>query len=351
MELLPHSHFSTNDLPEKDRMNAWREDISVLFDLERAPISDLEPFHATMGVYHFGQSVLADLKASPGRYVRSKRKASRDGMDAIFLQLFLEGGVQFGTAGRTTYAEAGDIVVFDLAQPVDNINRKFHHITAMYSRSAIEAVVPDISRWHGRSLPRDNPSVALLRQHMITSYDLAPRFTSQEGRNVEKAALLLAGAAMGGDDCLQEPTENKSLQEMLAYQIKRHIRENLGAADQSPEQIAKRFGISRRHLYQLLEPIGGIARYQRHLRLQRSMTDLQNPELAHLQISEIAYRWGFNHPATFNRNFRAAFDITPSDARNRIHDGTATIRTLQAGTEKQRKIEAEHQQWFRAMGI
>jgi AraC-like DNA-binding protein len=81
------------------------------------------------------------------------------------------------------------------------------------------------------------------------------------------------------------------------------------------------------------------------------MTDLQNPELAHLQISEIAYRWGFNHPATFNRNFRAAFDITPSDARNRIHDGTATIRTLQAGTEKQRKIEAEHQQWFRAMGI
>jgi hypothetical protein len=242
MELLPHSHFSTNDLPEKDRMNAWREDISVLFDLERAPISDLEPFHATMGVYHFGQSVLADLKASSGRYVRSKRKASRDGMDAIFLQLFLEGGVQFGTAGRTTYAEAGDIVVFDLAQPVDNINRKFHHITAMYSRSAIEAVVPDISRWHGRSLPRDNPSVALLRQHMITSYDLAPRFTPQEGRNVEKAALLLAGAAMGGDDCLQEPTENKSLQEMLAYQIKRPSGKTSGPPINRPSRLPSASG-------------------------------------------------------------------------------------------------------------
>jgi len=35
-------------------------------------------------------------------------------------------------------------------------------------------------------------------------------------------------------------------------------------------------------------------------------------------ISDIflAYRWGFNHPATFNRNFRAAFGIKHSEARS-----------------------------------
>ena len=350
MSSLPHSHFSTDDHPEKDRLCAWREDISVIFDHEIAPIRDPDPFHATFDVYHFGHSVLARLDASPGRYVRSTRKASRDGMDSILLQLFLEGSVQFGTERRTTYAEAGDIVVFDLAQPVDNINRKFRHLTALWPRDAIEAVVPDIARWHGHCLPRGTPSVELLRQHMTSGYDLASRFTPQEGLRVEQATLALAGAAMTGSQLPEEQAEIPAMKEMLIYQIKRHIRQNLGAADQSPEQIASRFGISRRHLYQLLEPVGGIARYQRHLRLQRCFGDLQNPDHAHVQISEIAYRWGFRNPATFNRNFRAAFGITPSNARNQ-NLGTHSLKPSSPLVRSKEHARAEHRHWFQALGI
>jgi len=351
MSSLPHSLFSTNDLPEKDRLAAWREDISVIFDLESAPGVDCDPFHATFDLYHFGRSVLARLTASPGRYVRSTRKAARDGMDSILLQLFLEGGVQFGVGRRTTYAEAGDIVVFDLAQPVDNINRKFRHITCVWSRPAIEAVVPNIGRWHGLSLPRDNPCVVLLRQHMISSYDLAPQFTPQEGLRVEEATLALAGAALTETGLPKEPIKTPAIAEVLTYQIKRYIRENLGSADQTPDQIACRFGISRRHLYQLLEPIGGIARYQRHLRLQRCLADLQNPEQAHFQISEIAFRWGFRHPATFNRNFRSTFGITPGEARNRNHDGNHSHLLAPPLHREQEQLQKEHHQWFQAIGI
>lgn len=351
MSSLPHSHFSTDDLPTRDRVASWREDISVIFDHETALIADPHPFRAVFDLYHFGHSVFASLDASPGRYVRSTRKAAKDGMDSVLLQLFLQGGVQFGVGQRTTYAEAGDIVVFDLAQPVDNINRRFRHITTVWPRPAIEAVVPGIERWHGLCLPRGNPAVSLLRQHMIASYDLARQFTPQEGLRVEEATLALVGAAMAVKDSRDE-TIPTPVVEVLIYQIKRHIRQNLGAADQSPDQIARHFGISRRHLYQLLEPIGGIARYQRQQRLQRCLSDLQNPELAHLQISEIAYRWGFSSAVTFNRNFRAAFGVTPTDARNRPH---AAISAQQTSTEAQRRrearLQAEHQQWFMALGI
>lgn len=351
MSSLPRSLFSTNDLPEKDRLAAWREDISVIFDLEIAPVADRDPFHAIFDVYHFGHSVLAHLKASPGRYVRSTRKAARDGMDSILLQLFLEGGVQFGMGQRTTYAEAGDIVVFDLAQGVDNINQKFRHITCVWPRPAIEAVVPNIGRWHGHRLPRDNPSVVLLRQHMISSYDLAPRFTPQEGRRVEEATLALAGAAMTGSGLPEEPVKTPAMAEMLTYQIKRHIRENLGSANQSPEQIALRFGISRRHLYHLLEPIGGIAKYQRYLRLQRCLADLQNPKQAHRHISEIAFRWGFRNPATFNRNFRSTFGITPGEARNLAHERNQAHLLSTPLPREQERLQKEHHQWFQSIGI
>lgn len=351
MTSLPHSHFSTDDLPKKDRLCAWREDISVIFDHEVAPIRDARPFHATFDVYNFGHSVFASLDASPGRYVRSTRKVSRDGMDSILLQLFLEGGVQFGVGQRTTYGETGDIVVFDLAQPVDNINRRFRNITTLWPRPAIEMVVPDIERWHGRCLPRNTPSVTLLRQHMISSYQLAGRFTRREGRRVEEATLALAGAAMTGKQIPIGPAEDPPMKEMLIYQIKRHIRQHLGDSDLSPEQIASRFGISRRHLYQLLEPLGGIARYQRHLRLQRCLADLQSPEHSHLRVSEIAYRWGFRNATTFNRSFRATFGITPSDAR--YHDRTS-INILMSSHQRrgaEEAFRAKHQQWFIALGI
>jgi AraC-like DNA-binding protein len=348
MSTLPYSMFATGNLAEKDRFAAWREDISDIFEVERVPKIDLEPFHAEFHIYNFGRSVLAGLSASPGRYVRSTRQRARDGFDAILLQLFLEGGVQFGVEQRVTYGDAGDIVVFDLAQPVDNINRRFRHITSMWARSAIESLVPQIASWHGRTLPRDNPSVALLRQHMMSSYELAARFSPAEGRRVEEATLCLACASMTGGALAEESGRTPALDEVLIYQIKRHIRKNLGATEEGADQIARRFGISRRRLYQLLEPIGGIAAYRRNLRLQRCCDALQDPARAHLQIAEIAYQWGFTHPASFSRSFRESFGMTPREARVRQRQTGGGPHLVPASKNLKRQLE--HREWFRVLG-
>lgn len=348
---LPHSVFTTDTLPEIDRFAAWKEDMSVIFDVEESPVRDDGPYHATFDLYNFGHSVIGGLKASTGRYVRSMSKALKDGLDAILLQLFVEGGVQFGVGQRTTYARAGDIVVFDLAKPVDNINTRFSHITSMWPRVEIERVLPNIARWHGYALPRKSPAVALLKQHLISCYKLAPRFSLEEGRRVEAATLSLACAAMADSELLPDADSNSPMAEMLTYQIKRYIRENLGACDLAPAQIARHFGISRTSLYTLLEPLGGISRYQLHLRLQRCFADLQDPAQAHRHISEIAYRWGFNHPATFNRNFRKAFGITPGDARAGALGEICIIGTSSPARTKAENIIKEHHQWFRSIGI
>lgn len=351
MALIPHSRFCTDDLPERDREAAWHEDISVIFDHASAPVEDPFPFHACFDVYHFGHSALARLQASSGRYMRSTRKATTDGMDAILIQLFLEGGVQFGVGQRTTYAEAGDIIVFDLAQPVDNVNQRFHNITMGWPREMIEALVPRISSWHGHCLPKDDPSVALLRQHMVSSCDLAPQFTQAQGQRVEKATLALVGAALSGNELTPEQLEMPDMKALLVYQIKRYIRKHLSDTDQSPEQIARHFGISRRQLYQLLKSVGGIARYQMHLRLKRCMADLQNPDHARMQISEIAYRWGYRNLATFNRNFRSTFDTTASEVRNRQQQTPSPFAPLSPLTVKEGESIAQHQQWFISLGI
>lgn len=350
---LPHSLFTTESLPEKDRFAAWREDMSVIFDVERSPICDEKPHHATFDLYHFGQSVVGDLKASTGHYLRAKRKIARDGLDSILIQLFVDGGLQFGTGRRTIYAEAGDIVIFDLTQPVDNINTEFRHITAMWPRVVIEQVIPDIGLWHGCVLPKDSPAVTLLRRHMTSCNELAPRFSAEEGQRVEMATLTLAQAAMSDGELLPGPDAKASvpMAEMLTYQIKRHIRENLGAVDLSPAQIAENFGISRTQLYNLLEPLGGIARYQRNLRLQRCLADLRDPVQAQAQVAEIAYRWGFNNASTFTRNFRKAFGMTPGEARAQAVGALGVSSPSAPAQLRQQEIQREHHQWFKAIGI
>jgi len=192
----------------------------------------------------------------------------------------------------------------------------------------------------------------LLRQHMISSFDLANHFNLREGLRVEEATLTLAGAAMA-HKCLDEgSTETPAMKELLAYQIKRYIRHNLGLADLSPNQIAQHFGISRRQLYHVMEPVGGISRYQRDLRLQHCLRDIQNPNHAHLTLSEIAYRWGFKHPATFNRNFKAAFGRRPSEARAGAFVTESQFHCVgsQRLTKNTNSVN-EHHQWFHAIGI
>lgn len=351
MTSLPHSTFTTDLLPEKQRFAAWREDMSTIFDVEKTSIAPNDPYHAAFDLFHFGHSVLAHLSASPGRYVRTPRKAMKDGLDAILLQLFLEGGVQFGVGSRTTYANAGDIVVFDLAQQVDNINTKFRHVTAMWVRASIEEVLPDIARWHGHCLPRGNPAVALLRRHMSSCYEMAPQFSTAEGSRVEAATLSLVSAAMAGTELTHQSEVQPAMAEMITYQIKRYIRENLGSPGLSPGRIAQQFGISRTRLYELLEPVGGIANYQRHLRLLRCLDDLQNRAKAHLQIAEIAYNCGFSQVATFNRNFRKAFGFTPSEARGKAFDGDQIVHTASSAPHPEKTISKEHHRWFQAVGI
>jgi AraC-like DNA-binding protein len=271
-------------------------------------------------------------------------------LDAILIQLFIRGSVQFGVGQRITYAKAGDIVIFDLAQTVDNINLEFDHITSMWPRSAVEELIPNIASWHGLSLPSKSPVTRLLRQHMISSHKLAGHFAPSEGQRVEEATLSLLSAAVEGKNLPRESAESPAMKELLAYQIKRYIRQNLGVSDLVPEQIAQHFGISRRQLYHLLEPVGGISRYQLKLRLERSMSDLQNPAFAHQSLSEIAYRCGFKYPATFSRNFRATFGISPGDARAQVLSRNSAPAPQTANTLSTQSAR-EHHQWFHAIGI
>lgn len=53
----------------------------------------------------------------------------------------------------------------------------------------------------------------------------------------------------------------------------------------------------------------------RRCRLERCAENLRDPALGDLNLTQIAYRWGFNDSAHFSRVFKEEFGQTPSDYR------------------------------------
>jgi AraC-like DNA-binding protein len=94
-----------------------------------------------------------------------------------------------------------------------------------------------------------------------------------------------------------------------AYQI---IDARLSDPDLSMKKVAVELKISLRYLYKLFASSGeGFGRYVKRRRLDRCRCDLGNPIYAHVNVSEICFRWGFNEAAHFSRVFREQFEMSP----------------------------------------
>ena len=83
------------------------------------------------------------------------------------------------------------------------------------------------------------------------------------------------------------------------------------------EQLAKAYGISRYQLHRRLKKIENksISQFIREIRLEQALKLLQNESG---NVSEVAYRVGFNSPTYFNTCFRNYFGYPPGKTRARM---------------------------------
>ena len=102
----------------------------------------------------------------------------------------------------------------------------------------------------------------------------------------------------------------------LLYRLKAHIRAHLADLDLSLAETAAALGISPRYVNDLLSDEA--TSFQRHVlreRLAQCARDLASPMLAHRQVGEIAFAWGFNDLSHFGRVFREHYGASPREWR------------------------------------
>lgn len=108
--------------------------------------------------------------------------------------------------------------------------------------------------------------------------------------------------------------------ESLARQVKQLIEPRLPSGDVGSVEIADRLHMSSRNLQRRLQDEG--VSFKQLLSEVRQESALRYLASSRYSISEIAYLLGFSDQSNFTRAFKRWFDVSPSDKRAELRQGT-----------------------------
>ncbi len=310
-------HFTTDTLPETDRRGAWAEAMSRLcLPIGEFPASD-----------HFRGAVTcieSPLGIEIARIDASAHEISGEYPNqpsSVWLVLLLEGAAEFFDGRNHHKVIAGDMIYGPSGVPATlKFKTDSRQLFIKIPELALsQRMIAPLSLRVGY-LPGQCGISHVLSGMLCSLADGLDGISAVELRPVELAlteflitCLAREGQLSGGDTVGNDVS---AAQTAHLHSICQTIETRLGDPKLNPRRIADEHGVSLRYLQKLFTLSGRtFSGYVRARRLERCRTDLASPLYAHLSITEICYRWGFNASAHFSRAFRERFAISPRDYR------------------------------------
>ncbi|MBP2316857.1 helix-turn-helix domain-containing protein [Azospirillum soli] len=303
---------------------AWRDIVSVLFDVAVPDTDAVSAFRIKVDSYHLGPLLVGSVASNAQLFRRSPATIARSGVDHYFVQLYTQGGYAGEAEGHPIRLEPGDVSVLDLSQTLQTQAEDFSNITFVVPRPVLAPLLKNSDGLHGMVLSGRSGLGYLLANYMRTVYATVGSLTPEEGAGITQAtASLIAG-------CFGPATEAREVaavgqKKALFLAIKRYIDENLASPELTADLLVREFRVSRATLFRMFEPLGGLAGYIRDRRLFRCFAEITSPANAHRSIGDLAYNWGFGNEAAFSRAFRRAFDMSPREARSAATDARRAV--------------------------
>jgi AraC-like DNA-binding protein len=305
--------FTTRDLPEGERQDAWREVLARL----RLPAGmgrGSEPFEAMVSCLTSPLGMdFAVMSATP--QVISGRNPDQPA--AVWLVLLLEGEAVFWDGRTSTALKSGDIIYGPTGMDAAlRLTSPFRLLFVNAPRVALDhrLVAPaalTLGRFGGES-GLGRVFSGLLRATAEALSDL----TSDELRPVELALTEFLVANLASERSPAALGGAGAARAAHLHRVCQTIETLLAEPDLDLEQVAAADGVSPRSLQKLFASAGqNFSTYLRTRRLERCRLDLSSPVCASLSISEICFRWGFNGSAHFSRAFKEQYAVSPRDYR------------------------------------
>lgn len=307
---IPRLSFDTQSFGAADRLDAWRDNMGVFFDLSAADGGRQEGIgRARIDACSMAGTVFGVTTADAQLFQRSEQRIARDGMEHFLIQVFLHGG---GQTRDGELIQASDMLVIDLDQPHHMVTTDFSNLTLVLPRELHPALSETLTRLHARRLPCTSPVIRLLASHLQSIWHNIGDMTVQDSAATLKGTIGLMECWLSQRQFGEElsPEVSSGLAKAIFRYIDAHIEEAL-----TPDLLCAVFRVSRSQLYRIFKPYEGVSRYVWERRMMKSMRMLSNPIFSELAIGSIAFRCGFSTEPHFSRSFKERFGISPSAFR------------------------------------
>ncbi|WP_405015137.1 helix-turn-helix domain-containing protein [Kitasatospora sp. NBC_01539] len=216
---------------------------------------------------------------------------------------------------------SGDMVLWDTSHPYEagapNGGDLVRAVILQIPKSVMPIRADKIDRVLARRLPCDTGTGAVLAQLISTLRTNLADCSEHERTRLGRIAVDLTSTCLARnlDSYDDLPVESRSA--ALVAEINDFIDAHLGDMELTPKAVADHHNISLRRLHLLFQgEEDSVAASIRRRRLERCRTDLTRAELLHHPVHAIAARWGFPSASAFNRVFRQAYQMTPTELRH-----------------------------------
>jgi AraC-like DNA-binding protein len=309
--------FSTDNVPEKDRLPYFREFFGRRFlRTEIEPLTEYAPHTSVM------LASLADVLLMHGNTtgisLGRTRQLITDGNDGLTLAL-----PQFGTTlhvrqcereAATAQGEATLLLSNEEGSSILPRGGQLLSLGLLLRR--LKAMAPNIEDCIALRIPRETPALRLLTGYLDIWRHGELATTPEMRRTFSDHIYDLVALLFGAKGEAAEQAAQGGLRAARLAEARREIARSARDPDFSLPALAGRIGTSPSYVQKLLsEANTSFTTEIAERRLGRARRLLQSPRHRHLSIAEIAYQCGFPAVKYFHRAFRARYDATPGDVR------------------------------------
>jgi AraC-like DNA-binding protein len=307
--------FSTWDLPERDRLDRWREEFGRrIIGVEIEPRVSHARFFAKATLQALPGCRIARCDGSAGRLNRTAALAA-DGDDSIGLVVNLGANIVMSQRGRDVPLQQDEATLLMHQEPAALTHGNLRFYGLVFPRAALAARISDLDLAMMRAIPRSAGPLRLLVCYLDLIRKEADLSAPEVRRSVVGHIQDLTALAFGA----KRDTTEQSLSAVAAARLAAalaHIKKSFAEPGLTVDTIARGQGISSRYLQELLEASGkSFTARVNELRLQKAFGLLVERGGGKRRISDIALEAGFPDVSHFNRLFRARFGDTPSSVR------------------------------------
>jgi AraC family transcriptional regulator, positive regulator of tynA and feaB len=320
--------FSTAALPRRERFESFRDVVDRVFCPMAISVSQAGAGHfaGSVSVAALGTGArMALVATSPCTVRRRTEDIARISAPDYLVKFQLKGHSIWTQRQREVRLQPGDFVIASTAEPYSlQLIDDYSMPVLALSGAMMHNLTSDPEQFLGVRMSGDDADCGLLSSFVGDVVARMSRLDSAMLTRSEANILDLLGGVLAARAKKRSMTPAEQ-----RHAIKAFIRSRITDHRLGPAMIAAEFGITRRYVHALFsEGPETIGEYIRSLRLHSCREALEGAAGFGQSLTDFALSWGFYDLSHMSRCFRAAFDLSPTQVRERARLISAAARSV-----------------------